>query len=145
MFNLTVGLLETRTGTPSSVLFGFAPTWVRDKKVAVVCQESLPEFILAVLINIFGVVSNDTLGNSGTDGVNLSGDTSTLYSDANINVGKFVLSKDKNGFVNFVTKGLWFDVFDGLPINFDKTASLLCECTCGSSLFSTEGGLFSIN
>jgi len=128
--------LETRTGRPSSILLRFTPTWVGNKKITIICHKLLPEFILTLLIYIFGMVGNDALGNGGTNSVDLSGLSSSLYSNTDINVGVFVLSEDENWFIDFVTKSLWFDILNGLTIDFDETTSLLGKRTCSGGLFS---------
>jgi len=82
------------------------------------------------------MVGNDALGNGGTNSVDLSGLSSSLYSNTDINVGVFVLSEDENWFIDFVTKSLWFDILNGLTIDFDETTSLLGKRTCSGGLFS---------
>ena len=81
------------------------------------------------------MVSNNRLGNSCTDSVNLCGYSSSLNADTDIKVGKFVLSEDKNGLECLQTKGFGLNKFNGLTINLDKSTTLLCESTSGSGLF----------
>jgi hypothetical protein len=89
------------------------------------------------------VVSDDRLGDGCSDGVDLCGDTSTLHSDADIEVGELFLSEDKNGFENLQSHDLGLDVLDRLAINLDETPSLFSERDGGGRLFpekSTRGG-----
>lgn len=89
------------------------------------------------------MVSDNRLCDGCSDSVDLCGDTSTLYSDANIEVGELVLSEDKNGFENLQSHDLGLDVLNRLAINLDETPSLLSERDGGGRLFPEivqEGG-----
>jgi len=70
------------------------------------------------------VIRNDGLSDGCPDGVNLSGDTSTLHSDADIEVGELVLSEDKNWFEDLQSHDFGLDVLDRLSIDLDETPSL---------------------
>jgi hypothetical protein len=132
---LTVRLLETRTGTTSTVLLGFAPTRVAHQHVSVVLNQDLSQFVLGLLIHVLGVVGNDTLGNSRANSVNLSGDTSTLDTDADIEVAELFLSNNQDGLEDLQAKGLGLDVLNGLTIDLDQATTLLGKSHCGRSLF----------
>jgi len=136
--DLTIRFLEARTSRSSTVLFGFATTRVTDQHVTIVINQSLSEFVLRLFINILCVVGNNGLGNSGSNRVNLSRDTSTLHSDTNIEVGKFILSHNQYGFEYLQAQCLRFDVLNGLPIDFDETAALLGKGNCRSSLLPVK-------
>merc|ERR1712232_8567 len=90
---LTVTLLETSTGRATSVLLGITTSGIRDEKRAVVLHQSVTDLVLAALINVFSVVGDNTLRNCGTDGVDLSGHTSSLYADSDIEVGELILTE----------------------------------------------------
>ena len=81
------------------------------------------------------MVGDDGLGNGCSDGVDLCGDTSTLYSDANIEVGELVLSEDKNRLENLQSHDFGLDVLNRLSINLDETPSLFSERDSGGRLF----------
>ena len=89
------------------------------------------------------MVGNDGLGNCCSDGVDLCSDTSTLYSDANVEVGELILSENKDGFENLQSHNLGLNVLDRLAINLDETPSLFSERDGGGRLFpekSKRGG-----
>lgn len=81
------------------------------------------------------MVSNDGLGNGCSDSVDLCGDTSTLHSDADIEVGELVLSDDKNRLENLQSHDLGLNVLNRLSINLDETPSLFGEGNGGGRLF----------
>ena len=130
--------METRTGTSSTILFGFAPTRITDEHVAVVFDQSLAQFVLGLLIHVLGVVGHDTLGNGGADGVNLGGDTSSLDADADVEVAELFLSANEDGFKDLEAHGSGLDEFDGLAIDLDQTAALLGKGHCGGILLSVS-------
>ena len=81
------------------------------------------------------MVSNDGLSDSSTNGVDLSGDSSSLDADADVEVGEFFLSEDEDGLECLQAKGFGLDELDGLTIDLDKSTSLLCESASGCGLF----------
>lgn len=133
--SLTVRLLETSTSTASSVFLWFTSTWVTNKKVTVVVQQSLSQLVLAALINVLCVVSNNCLSDSSTDSVDLCSLSSSLNANTNIEVSELLLSKDKNWLESLKTKGLRLDKLNWLSVYLDKSTSLLCESTRSSGLF----------
>ena len=134
---LTVRFLESRTGTASTILLGFTTTRIRNQKGSVVRNQSLSQLVLRAFIHVLRVVSNNGLGNSGSDGIDLSSDTSTLHSDADIQIGKLILTNNQNGLKNLQAKYLRLDVLNRLAINLDKTTALLGECNSGCCLLPT--------
>lgn len=80
------------------------------------------------------MVCDDGLGDSCSDGVDLSSDTSTLNSDANIQIGELVLSEDKNRFEYLQSHDFGLDVLNRLSIDLDETPSLLGKCDSGGGL-----------
>ena len=135
VYSLTVRLLESGTGTASTVLLRFATTGVTDEESSIVVKDCLFEVVFWGLVNVLGVVRDDGLGNGCPNGVNLCGDTSTLHSDADIEVGELVLSKDKNGFEDLQSHDLGLDVLNRLSIHLDETPSLFREGDRGGRLF----------
>jgi len=133
--SLTVRLLETSTGTASSVLLGFTSTGITDKKVTIIIQKGLSQLVLAALVNILGMVSDNSLGNSGTDGVNLGGNSTSLHTDTNIKVGEFFLSEDEDGLEGLQAKRFGLNKLNGLTIDLNKTTSLLGKSTGSGGLF----------
>jgi len=80
------------------------------------------------------VVCDNGLGNGRSDGVDLSSDTSSLYSDANIEVGELVLSDDKNRLEYLQSHDFGLDVLNRLTIDLDETPSLFGERDGGGRL-----------
>ena len=135
IINLTVRFLESGTGGTSTVFLWLASTWVGNQQITIVFHQSLAKLILGALINILGMVSNNRLGNSGSDGINLCGNSTTLDTDTNIKVGELVLTNDQNWLENLQSELLWLDVLNWLPIDLDKTTALLGESASSGSLF----------
>lgn len=81
------------------------------------------------------MVCDDGLGNGCPDSVDLCGDTSTLYSDADIEVGELVLSEDQDWFEYLQSHNLGLDVLDRLAIDLNETPSLFSERDSGGRLF----------
>lgn len=81
------------------------------------------------------MVCNDSLSNSSTDSINLSGDSSSLDANTDIEVGEFILSKDEDGLECLQAKGFGLDKLNGLTIDLDKSTSLLGESASGGGLF----------
>jgi hypothetical protein len=92
------------------------------------------QLILGALIDILGVVGNDGLGNGSSDSVDLSSNTSTLDSDADIQIRELVLTQDQDGFKDLQTKDFGLDVLNGLSIDLDESPTLLGECNSGCCL-----------
>ena len=123
--SLTIRFLEARTSRTPSIFLRLAPTWITDQHVSVVLNQSLSEFVFGLFIDILGIVGNNGLGNGGTNGINLSGDTSTFYPDADVQIGEFVLPQDQHGFEDLQAQRLRLDILNGLTIHFDQTTTLL--------------------
>ncbi len=137
--SLTVRLLETRTSTASTVFLRLTSTRISNKKITVIVQQSLSQLVLGALINVLSMVSYDSLSNSSTDSVDLSGDSSSLDADTDIEVSEFFLSKDEDGLEGLQTEGFGLDELDGLTVDLDESTSLLCESASGGGLFPEEG------
>ena len=81
------------------------------------------------------MVGNNRLGDRRSDSVDLCCDTSTLDSDANVEVRELVLSEDENWFENLQSHNFRLDVLDRLSIDLNETPSLFSECNGGGRLF----------
>jgi hypothetical protein len=131
--------LETSTGTTSTILLGLATTRISHEEIPIIRHKSRPQLVLTALINILGIVGNDTLRNGRSNSVNLCRETSSLDSDADVEVGELVFAEDKDGFEGLEAKTFRLDVFDGLAVDLDETAALLGECAGGGGLFPEMG------
>jgi hypothetical protein len=63
--------LEASTGTWTTELLGFAATRISDEESTVVLDEDFLDFLLGSFVNVLLVESNDGLGKSLTDSVDL--------------------------------------------------------------------------
>lgn len=127
--------METSTGTASTILFGFAPTWVTDKERSVVFQQCLSELVFGGFVHVLGVVGDNGLGNRGSNGVNLCRNTTTLDTDTNVQVGKLFLSQNEDRLEDLETHHFRLDVLNGLSIDLDETPTLLGKCHSRGCLF----------
>jgi hypothetical protein len=66
-------------------------------------------------------------------------ETSSLDSDADVEVGELVFTEDEDGFEGLEAKTFRLDVFDGLAVDLDETTALLGECAGGGGLFPEMG------
>lgn len=97
---LSVGLLETGTGTLTTELLGLAAAVVGDQQGAVELDEGLLEHVLGVLVDELLVVGDEGLGDGLTDGVDLRGVTTTGDADTDVDVGELVEADDEEGLVD---------------------------------------------
>lgn len=81
------------------------------------------------------VIGNNSLGKGLTDGIDLRSVTTTLHTDANVNVGEALLAQDQDGLKDLQTKDLWLDQLQGDTINTNQTlASLAMSDSSGGFL-----------
>lgn len=99
---LTVRFLVTGTSTWTTELLGLGPSGIGDEECAVVLKESLLELVLGVLVNEFLVVSDDGLGDSLADGVDLGDVTTTGDADTDVDTGELVEANDQKGLVDLI-------------------------------------------
>merc|ERR1719452_254637 len=90
--SLTVRLLVSCSGSGTTKLLGLVPPGVSDEKRAV----ELDQDVLALLINVLLIVSHKGLRKSLSDGVDLRSVSTTLHTDADVNVSKSVLAEEEN-------------------------------------------------
>jgi len=126
--------LESSASTASSILLRFTTTGIGNKKIPIISHECCPQLVFAALINILGIIRNNTLRDSRTDRINLCSESSSLNSNTNVKVGELVLSKDENGLKGLQTEAFWLDVFDGLTIDLDEATTLFRESASGRGL-----------
>ena len=81
---LTVRLLATSTGTVTAELLGLRSSGVGDQQSAVVSNKELAELKGRGGIVVLGVVSNERLGDSLADGVDLRGLTTTGHTETDV-------------------------------------------------------------
>lgn len=121
VYRLTVRLLVSGTGSRTAKLLGLGLSRVGNQQSSVVRNECLLKLVLALLINKLLVVSNESLGNSLTDSIDLGSVSSSSHSDSNVDVSEFVKSNNQQGLVNLESKSLGLDKGDGLTVDLDKS------------------------
>jgi hypothetical protein len=117
--------LVTCAGTRTSKLLGFTATRIGNKKSTVILNKGFLDLLLGSFIDKLLVESNDGLGKSLTDSINLRSVTTTLDADSDINVGETFLTQKKNNFVNFELQDLRFKEFDRGTVDADETVTTL--------------------
>ena len=89
------------SGTWTTVLFRFASSWISDEESSVVLQKKFFNLSLFGLVDEFLVISNNTLGNGLSDGIDLSDITTSSDGDSNVQVLESLETQKKNWFHNF--------------------------------------------
>ncbi len=82
----SVRFLVSGSGTWTTVLFGFASSWVSDQQSPVILKKQLLDLSFLCLVNELLVVGNDALGNCLSDCVNLSDITTSSDSDSDVKI-----------------------------------------------------------
>jgi hypothetical protein len=123
--NLTVRLLVTGTGTGTSELLGFTTTGIGNEKSTIVLDESFLDLLLGSLVDKLLVESNDGLGKSLADSINLRSVTTTLDADSDINVGETFFTQKKDNFVDLELQDLGLEELDGGTVDTDETVTTL--------------------
>jgi len=136
--SLTVRLLETSAGTPSSELLRLAPPRVSDQKGPVVLHEDVLDLLLGGLIHKFTVVGNNGLGDSLPDGVDLSSVSSSLDADADIEVGETLLAKEKDRLKGLKAEDLGLEELDGASVDLNEATALLAVSDSSGGLLAAE-------
>ena len=89
------------SGTWSTVLFRFASSWISNQKTSVVLEEKFLDLSFFCLVDEFLVVSNNTLGDGLSDGIDLSDVTSSSDGDSDVEILESFETEKENGFHDF--------------------------------------------
>ena len=100
------------TCTVTTELLGFHPSRIGNEKSAIICDQLLLQLHRTVRIDIFGIVCNNGLRDSLTNGIYLRGVSSPLDTDADVNGRKGFLASNKNGLVYLETEDFRSDEVD---------------------------------
>ena len=84
------------------------------------------------------MIGDNSLGQSLADGIDLRGVTSTLDSDADVNLGEGLLAEDEEGLEDLQAKRLGLGELDGGAVKLNQTISGLAEGDSGGSLFCDQ-------
>ena len=118
---LTVRLLISGSGTGTAELLGLASSRVSDDQRSVVSHEGVSDLLLGGLIDELLVVSQQTLGDGLSDGVDLRGVTTASDSNSHVNLGEVLLSQQKDGLEGLNTESGRIQVVQGDTVDSDHT------------------------
>ena len=127
-------LLSACTRTLSTEFLGLHPTGVGNQQCPVVGDKLLLELKGRGSIEVFCVVSNDSLGDSLTNCVDLRNVSSSLYTNTDVNRSKGLFTNDKNGLIDLKSEDLWLKEVDRGAVDFDKTLALTSVSYSSSGL-----------
>lgn len=131
---LTVRLLESGSGTTTTKLLWLHSSGVSNQQGLVVRGEDLLELVLRSLVDVFLVVSNQTLSNGLSDGVNLGDVTTTGDLNSDVNVLELVQTGQGQWLVDLESQDLWLNQGDWGTVHLDQTLTGL-DVGNGSSGF----------
>jgi len=132
--HLTVTLLSPGTGSLSSELLGLHSSGVGDQQGSVVLDQSLLELEGGSGVLVLGEVSNDTLGNSLPQGVDLGNVTTSLDSETDVNSLEPLDTNGEDGLVDLVSEDGRLDDRDGRSVEPDQTLTGSDESDGGGGL-----------
>ena len=122
------------SGTWTTILFRFASSWVSDEESSVILQKKLFNLSLFSLVDEFLVISNDTLGNGLSDGVDLSNITTSSDGDSNVQVLESLQTQKKNWLHNFNSQWGWLQQFNWWSVNSQYSLSV-SDWSVGNGVF----------
>merc|ERR1719384_1518591 len=137
--NLTVRLLVSGSGSGTSKLLGFVSSGISDQQRSVELDENVLDLLLALLVNVLLVVRHQRLGERLPDGVDLGHVAASLDTDADVNVSKPVLSKQKNWLHELELESSGLHLLQGAAVHLDETLPPLAVGHGGGGLLATEG------
>lgn len=120
---LTVGLLESGTGTWTAELLGFAATVVGNEEGTVELGQGLLEQVLGVLIDELLVVGDQGLGDRLTDGVDLGSVTTTGDTDTDVEASELIEADNEQGLVDLGSENGRLDERERAAVDPDQTLS----------------------
>lgn len=130
--------MESGTSTLTTEFLWFWSSGISDQQGSVVRGEDLLQFVLRLFVNEFLVVSNQTLGNSLSDGVDLRDVTTTGDSNSDVDVGELVQTGQQQWLVDLESQDLWLNQSDWGTVDLDQTLTGLNVGDGSSRLLLTE-------
>lgn len=130
--------MESGSGTTTTELLRFHSSGVGNQQSLVVRSEGLLDFVLGSLVNVLLVVSNQTLSNGLSDGVNLGNVTTTGDLDSDVNVLELVQAGQNQWLVNLESQDFWLNQGDWGTVNLDQTLTGLDVGNGSSGLLLTK-------
>lgn len=135
---LTVRLLESGTSTLTTEFLWFWSSSIGDQQGSVVRGESLLQFVLGLFVDVLLVVSNQTLSNSLSDGVDLRDVTTTGDSNSDVDLSELVQTNQQQWFVNLESQDFWFNQSDWGTVDLNQTLTGLNVGNGSSRLLLTK-------
>lgn len=130
--------MESGTSTLTTEFLWFWSSGISNQQGSVVRGESLLQFVLGLFVNELLVVSNQTLGNSLSDSINLRDVTTTSDSNSDVDVSELVQTNQQQWFVNLESQDFWLNQGDWRTVNLDQTLTGLNVGNGSSRLLLTE-------
>ena len=126
------------SSTWSTVLFGFASSWVSDQESSVILKKKLLDLSFLCLIDEFLIVSNDTLGDGLSDGIDLSNITTSSDWYSNVKILESFKSQKKDWLHDFNSQWSGFKQFNGWSIDSQDSLSVSYWGVGNSVFLSSE-------
>lgn len=130
--------MESGSGTTTTELLWLHSSGVGNQQGLVVRSEDLLELVLRGLVDVFLVVSNQTLGNGLSDSVHLRDVTTTGDLDSDVDGSELVQTGQGQWLVNLETQDLRLNQGDWGTVDLDQTLTGLDVGDGSSGLLLTE-------
>ena len=102
-------------------------------------EEKFLKLSLLGLIRVLLAVGNESFSDGHSDSHDLVHSTTTLDSNSDAKILKFIGSDEEDWLVDLGSHGLWLKKGDWLLVDSDESVSLLAESNSGGVLLLTEG------
>jgi len=126
----SVRFLVSSSGSRSTVFLGFATSGISNQQTSVILEQQFLDLTLLSLVHIFLIVSDNTLWQSLSDGIDLSNVSSTSNTNADVKILESLETEEKDGLKDLNSEGLRLEKFDGWTVNSED--SLACFDSCDS-------------
>lgn len=130
--------MESGSGTTTTELLWFHSSGVSNQQGLVVRSERLLDLVLGSLVDVLLVVSNQTLSNSLSDGVDLRDVTTTGDLDSDVNALELVQASQNQWLVNLESQDFWLNQGDWGTVDLDQTLTGLDVGDGSSGLLLTK-------
>ena len=130
--------MESRSSTSTTEFLWFWSSRISNQQGSVVRSESLLQFVLGLFVDVLLVVSDQTLSDSLSDGVDLRDVTTTGDLNSDVDVGELVQTNQQQWFVNLESQDFWLHQGDWRTVNLDQTLTGLNMGDGSSRLLLTK-------
>ena len=137
--SLSVRFLVSSSGTWTSELLWLASSRVGNDQRSVITNEGISDLLLGSLINVLLIVSEETLGDGLTDGVDLRSVTTSSDSNSHIDLGEVLLTDQEHGLERLNSQCWWVNMVKGDTVDSDHTSTGLDEGNSDGVSLTTEG------